>query len=281
MSPSLQLTGIAGDHSRAFPLRIATAQCCEETRPGVRIHRQRRTLDELKRLGWVVVMFWAVLAQGMTISKSSCRPGGGAGQENETPVFGWILESDRRCDVQTAYQIVVTGLWDSGKVLSDRSVEVEYAGPPPVPGKFYEWKLRVWDQDGRPSSWSRPAGWQTGLATDEAWQAKWIGATAKPSTALNTKEALLPTNGPGFAAIMLRKETESKGNIRRATAFVCGLGLYELSLNGKRVSDHLLEPAFSDFDKRVLYQTYDLTPQWRSGRNAIGVMLGNGWYLVW
>ena len=224
------------------------------------------------------MMFCTVCALGIGVSKTNCRLIRGLGQKSENANFSWILESNQRRDRQTAYQIIVTGLWDSGKVSSDQSVNVEYAGPPPTPGKYYEWKVRVWDKDGKPSDWSRTAGWQTGLSTDEDWQAKWIGAIEKSSAALNSKKALMPTNGPGFAAILLRKETETKGSVRRATAFVCGLGLYELSLNGKRVSDHLLEPAFSNFDKRILYQIYDLTPQWRSGRNAIGVMLGNGWY---
>jgi len=232
----------------------------------------------MKRLGLVVMMFWEVLASGMTITKTNYRIEDGTGQKNEAPNFSWVQESNRRGDVQTAYQIMVAGIWDSGKVVSDQSVNVEYAGPPPMPGKNYEWKVRIWDKDGKPSHWSRTSGWQTGLSTDEDWHAKWIGATEKPSAALNSKTALPSTNGPGFAAILLRKETETKGKIRRAIAFVCGLGFYELSLNGKRVSDHLLEPAFSNFDKRVLYQIYDLTPQWRSGRNAVGVLLGNGWY---
>ena len=232
-----------------------------------------------KRRGLVVLLLlWTALARGMTVTQTGCRPVDAAEPPRTTANFSWMLDSHRRGEEQTAYQVEVTGLWDSGKVVSDQSVDVAYAGPPPVAGKYYEWKVRVWDKDGRPSAWSRPAGWQTGLATEDAWQAQWIGATATPSAALNSKKALAPTNGPGFAAILLRKETESRGPIRRATAFVCGLGLYELSVNGKRVSDHLLEPAFTDFDRRVLYQIYDLTPQWRSGRNAIGVMLGNGWY---
>ena len=164
------------------------------------------------RLSLVVMLFWATLVQGMTITRTSCRVESGAAQIGETSTFSWVLESNRRGDAQTAYRILVNGLWDSGKVVSDQSVNVAYAGPPPIPGKNYEWKLKVWDKAGRPSSWSRPTGWQNGLSSDEAWQAKWIGATGRPSEALNQKDVLLPTNGPGFAAIMSQRSGNQRSH---------------------------------------------------------------------
>jgi len=83
---------------------------------------------------------------------------------------------------------------------------------------------------------------------------------------------------PGNAALMLRKDFSAKRNIRRATAFLCGLGYSELMLNGKKVSDHILDPGFTDYRKRALYVSYDVTSYLKAGKNAVGIMLGGGWF---
>ena len=183
------------------------------------------------------------------------------------PRLSWLLDSDRRGEKQTAYQVIVTCplgvLWDSGKVASDQSIQVEYAGKPLSSRQACEWKVRVWDKDGKPSAWSKPATWTMGLLKPEDWQAKWIGS---PSA-----ELVAP-------APLLRKTFTVTQPVKRATVYVTGLGFYELHLNGGKVGDHEMDPGFTRYDRRVLYATHDVTPQIHRGANTIGMMLGNGWY---
>ena len=324
-------------------------------------------------------------------------------------------------------------LWDSGKVASDQSIQVRYAGKPLVSGQECFWKVRVWDQQGKASAWSRPARWTMGLLQPTDWHAKWIGLdepargqaarkvlgdaqwiwypeghpekdapvgtryfrraitipagrTIKQATLFFTadnggeffvngqriggatdfhyaapfdvggllkagknllaasvhndgtgpnpagligllridfaegepivvvtdsgwksgqqevagwKDAAFddagwaaaqqlgpsgmapwgPVSGPEdlrLAARMLRREFTLERKVRRATAYVCGLGLSECYLNGEKVGDDVLSPALSDYTKRAFYVTYDVTKQLKKGANAVGVMLGNG-----
>src|ERR1017187_192033 len=182
------------------------------------------------------------------------------------PRLSWLLNSDRRGEKQTAYQVVVTTtqdeLWDSSKVASDQSIQVEYAGKPLSSRQACQWKVRVWDKDGKPSAWSKPATWMMGLLKQEDWQAKWIGS---PSA-----ELVAP-------APLLRKTFTVAQSVKRAIVYVTGLGFYELHLNGGKVDDHEMDPGFTRYDRRVLYATHDVTPQIQRGVNTIGMMLGNGW----
>ena len=169
-------------------------------------------------------------------------------------------------------------LWDSGKVASDQSIQVEYAGKPLESRQVCHWKVRVWLKNdktdnrqpttdnsslGKPSAWSAPACWSMGLLNPQDFKAKWIGA---------------PTDAPVEPAPLLRKTFSLDKRIERATAYISGLGYYELTLNGQKVGDHVLDPKFTRYDRRVLYVTYDMTRQLKNGNNAMGVILGNGWY---
>ena len=130
------------------------------------------------------------------------------------------------------------------------------------------WKVRAWDRDGHASDWSAPAIWSMGLLQPGDWQAQWIaGAKDRPGN-----EA-----GP-LPATMLRKSFAVDGPVKRATAYVSGLGLYELHLNGRRVGDHLLAPEFTSYDKRIQYQTFDVSDLIARGDNAVGAILGDGWH---
>ena len=171
------------------------------------------------------------------------------------PRLSWILDSGR----QTAYQVVVDGAWDSGWVASDQSIDIAYAGKPLLPATRYEWKVRVRDAAGGPSEWSRPASFTTGLRD---WQAKWIAA---PSPA---------------ASLVLRREFAARAKLRCATAFVCGLGQYELTLNGRKAGDDLLAPGWTKYDKTCLYDTCDVTALLGEGANTVSLLLGNGMYNV-
>ena len=194
------------------------------------------------------------------------------------PRLSWILQSDQRGEKQTAYQVLVAstpGLlakdagdrWDSGKISSDQSIQVEYAGKPVQSRMACYWKVRVWDKDGKASYWSQPALWSMGLLKSEDWQAKWIGLDEVQTT--NGNSTSLPVR-------YLRREFQVDKKIVKATTYVCGLGFFDLFLNGKKVSDHVMDPALSDYHKAVYYLTFDVTSFIQKGANAIGVMLGNG-----
>jgi len=192
------------------------------------------------------------------------------------PRLTWQVESRRRGERQTAWQILVASdprflgsgrgdLWDSGRVESGETAHIEYAGSPLRSWQMAWWKVRVWDRDGRPSAYSAPAFWQAGLFDKRDWQGTWIGRTRE--------KAYQP-------APLLRREFRARGGLRRATAAICGLGYYELRLNGQRVGDHQLDPGFTRYDRRALYVLHDVTRLVRPGTNALGIMLGTGWHKV-
>jgi alpha-L-rhamnosidase len=395
----------------------------------------------------VIAALSGAVARGSDLSGLSCEfltnP---SGIDAAHPRLGWIidLKSGRRGQAQTAYQVLVSGtrqalaadrgdLWDSGKVTSDQSVQVEYAGSPLVSGQECFWKVRVWDEQGKASAWSEPASWSMGLLSPSDWHGKWIGldeaagdkqaddvmgdalwiwypegkpekaapvgkryfqrglklpggaavkkatlfftsddggeffingqpagkagnsrsATEVDATAmLHAGENLLAaavqnggsnpnpagliallrvefkagepmvvvtdsswyaaTNAPDgwnqtaqpsepwraakplgkagmepwgkisgpeirdLPARMLRREFAAEKKVRRATAYLCGLGLSELYVNGEKVSRDVLSPGLTDYFKRDLYVTYDVTKLLKRGPNAVGVILGNG-----
>lgn len=360
------------------------------------------------------------------------------GVDVASPRLFWKLEGPQRGQRQTAYQILVAtaaeslakdqgDLWDSGKVASDATIHVPYAGPALKSSQRVFWKVRVWDQDDRVSGWSQPASWTMGLLAKNDWQASWISAkdaaTAQrksigyhagetkqqdevkwvqvdlgqslPLTTIRlhamrhaghdgfgfpirfkvdvSEEAAFKESktiadhsqtdfpNPGYAAVpfdaqgakgrfvrvtvskmwkintaarfalsqlevisngrnvaegatvsakdsvenygwgkagltdgggyvgakvspyetmLLRREFTVKPGLRRAVAHICGLGQYEMSINGQAVSEDLLTPGWTKYDKTCLYDTRDLTPLLREGRNAAGLLLGNGMYNV-
>lgn len=196
------------------------------------------------------------------------------GIEIAQPRVSWIVESGDRGEKQTAYQIMVASaadelekghgdLWDSGEVRSDQTTFIPYGGKPLVSRQTCFWKVRSWNKDGKVSPWSEPATWEMGLLEAKDWDGEWIART----TSLDELPA------PHF-----RKELVLDGEIKKARAYICGLGYHELSINGKKVGDHLLDPGFTRYDRRILYVAHDVTSLVRTGANAVGVILGNGWF---
>ena len=203
------------------------------------------------------------------------------GLDAPRPRLSWQLESKERGQSQTAYQVLAAtspdalakgsgDLWDSGKVVSSGSGQVAYGGPPLRSGQRVYWQVRAWDREGSPSAYSAPAWWEMGLLAPADWQAAWITRQQTPPRS----EAQMFEDDP---APLLRKEFVIQKPIRRARVYASGLGYYELRLNGQRVGDHVLDPGWTAYAKRVLYSTYDVTDQLKRGPNAVGVMLGNGW----
>lgn len=181
------------------------------------------------------------------------------------PRFSWVLEHPQRGELQSAYQILVAaslslldtqkgGPWDSGKVESDDSMQVVYAGQPLTSGRRYYWKVRYWDREGRVSPYSEPAWFEMGLLSRDEWKGQWVSGGNQ-----------------------LRKEFQLSGAVARARVYITALGYYELRINGARIGNRVLDPAFTTYPKRVLYASYDVTPMLKHGPNAIAVMLGGGW----
>ena len=280
------------------------------------------------------------------------------GIDASRPRLSWVIESKEKGVHQTAYQVVVDGVWDTGKVLSDQSQNIEYVGKSLVSGTRYNWKVRVWDNSGKVSGWSKSAMWTMGLMKPEDWTARWISTEMEEQVAppkaggdlkilkatyivrdgsgssdVTGKVSSLVKNGVlnfKVSSIMLSGDSAMKylknlvidyeldGNrgttsalesermviptppasqpkpldepyVRRvfdlaaiptsAMATINVMGFYELYVNGKKVGPNVMGPALSDYQKRSLYETYDLAPYLRKGRNCIGLWLGRGWYL--
>jgi alpha-L-rhamnosidase len=205
-----------------------------------------------------------------------------------TPRLSWILESGRRSCMQNAYQVLVASsaetlqhnkgdLWNSGKVKSDQSNQIVYKGKPLKSRMLCYWKVRVWDNSGHVSDFSEPAAWTMGLLKSDDWQAKWIGYDAAPPAVYNEakppKEDLVLPPPP-----YLRKSFLVNKPVKRAVVYASALGLYELHINGKRVGKDYFTPGWTDYTKRVYYQTYDVTDMLTPSGNAIGAILADGWY---
>lgn len=202
------------------------------------------------------------------------------GIDVRTPRLSWQLVSERRGAAQTAYQVRAAAdqadlaagrnlRWDTGKIVSAQSLHVPYAGPALASGQRIYWQARIWDETGAASAWSEPAWWEMGLLDAADWQAEWITPDWDEDTTQSQPQPLL------------RREFTLDGAIKSARAYVTSLGLYELHLNGQRVGDGVLTPGWTAYDKRLQYQTYDVTGLLRDGENAVAALLGDGWYRGW
>jgi len=225
----------------------------------------------------VVIMNTAL---GSTLANSQVKPTGllvehlsnPLGIDNPAPCFSWQIKSPRRGVKQTAYQIQVASdkqllgigrpdMWDSGKVDSSDQTAVPYGGKKLASRQAYYWRVRVWDEKGTPSNFSEIASFEMAFLEPTDWTAKWIGL----------QESMDP-------APLFRKEfTLSKG-VRKARAYVTGLGYYELRINGTKVGDRVLDPPYTNFHKRVYYSVYDVTRLLKRGPNCVAAIVGKGWW---
>jgi len=192
------------------------------------------------------------------------------GIDTDVPRFTWLLPANSGVKKQSGYQIFVSRdssniaerkslVWNSGKIKSDSNLVV-YSGDKLLPNVRYFWAVKVWDEEDNESSLSEIASFQTGLKGN--WSAKWITDIED----VNEKRA------PYF-----RKEIKTESPIARATVYLASAGLHELKINGEKATDAFMNPIFTRFDKRILYNTYDVTDLLQAD-NVIDVVLGNGWY---
>ena len=188
------------------------------------------------------------------------------------PRLSWKLVSSGNDVMQTAYEIKVTDLtakgelvWNSGKVNSSQSVNIVYAGQELKSMQRLNWQVRVWDNETKASAWSESASWEMGILDTDMWKASWITSAS---------EHELKDSRP---SPYLRKDFSSDKKITSARVYVTALGLYELFLNGQKVSSDLFTPGWTSYKNRIQYQTYDVTSQVKA-KNTIGAILGDGWY---
>ncbi|MDQ3845354.1 MAG: family 78 glycoside hydrolase catalytic domain, partial [Bacteroidota bacterium] len=204
------------------------------------------------------------------------------GISEQKPRFTWTLKATERNARQSAYEVIVSDnamavqrgkgtAWESSRIASGENIQVEYNGQPLKPFTRYYWRVRVYDSKGRASDWSAPAWFETAMLSEKDWQAQWIGDGRKQFE--NPEDFYKDDPMPLF-----RKTFPVNKKISSARLYVCGLGYYEAYLNGQKVGDHVLDPGWTTHKKQALYVTYDITPQLHSGANAIGFMLGNGWW---
>ncbi|MFS4417379.1 alpha-L-rhamnosidase [Maribacter sp. 2307ULW6-5] len=216
--------------------------------------------------------------------------------ENEKPQFSWVVQTEGHNKSQSAYHIMVAtskeklgdataAVWDTKKVESEQSAFVDYAGNALEPLQTYFWKVKIWDEKGNPSAWSPVQQFTMGLMDENNWgQSKWITLNKDTRKSphrfrdYKTGKMNAPLPVEGFAASYFRKETKIDKEVVSAQAYICGLGYYELYLNGNKVGDHVLDPAPSNYDKQAYYVNYDITEQIKSGDNAFGIIMGNGFY---
>ena len=198
------------------------------------------------------------------------------------PRLSWTLFSDIRGQFQAAYQILVASsedklnesdadLWNSGKMNSRKSLNIEYAGKTLKSRLRCYWKVRVWGKRGKVSSWSKTAWWEMAFLQEDEWSAYWINDGKE--TPASDKDFYKDDPAPLF-----RKEFVSENTIKRARLYITGLGYYEAFLNGERIGNSVLEPAWTNYAERIFYSVYDVLPQLREGTNCVGVTLGNGWF---
>ena len=211
------------------------------------------------------------------------------------PRFGWKLISNIQGDKQTAYQIVLISdgikIWDSEKVKSDQSQLVIYKGKPLEKGKRYIWSVKVWDVNGSVKE-SEKTFFET-VPDFTNSKTQWIGAITQvdsylpigrrdlhsPSFKNPEYKALYDKINPlALRSITLRKTFNTNKTIEKAIIHVSGMGHYNLSLNGKKISEDIFTPVWSDYDKTVYYNTYQVDTLLNKGENVIGITLGNGFY---
>lgn len=189
------------------------------------------------------------------------------------PRLRWHLDDVRDKAMQKACRVLVStdslkladknyaDCWDTGKRKTE-TMQFVYNGKKLLPFTKYFWKVEVWDKDGNKTS-SDIASFETGMLEMHNWRGSWIS----DGRDMDYKPA------PYF-----RKEFVVNKSIYSARAYIAVAGLYELYMNGQKVGNHRLDPMYTRFDRRNLYVTYDVTKLIQEGKNAIGVLLGNGWY---
>ena len=219
----------------------------------------------------------------------------------QNPRLTWVNQNtvQKQGAAQTAYRIRVATspddfsqtVWDTGKVHSSESAFITYKGQPLKSRTSYWWQVMVWDEQGRASAWSAPARWHMGLLSKDEWQGEWIGAPWQGEDSYDMMKSKDVVPAP-----LLRKEFSINKKIKQARFYGTGLGYFELYINGERVGEDYLSPNQTNYSTRpelntrgivvtdpfeeylVMYLTHEVENLLVEGENAVGVILGNGFY---
>ncbi|MBO5915882.1 MAG: family 78 glycoside hydrolase catalytic domain [Bacteroidales bacterium] len=248
------------------------------------------------RMPFFLMLLCLCSCSPIKVNKMTCNYEENALAASDAPLrFSWQLSSNKQACMQSAYQLEVydsrnNRVWETSPVQSNQSQLVLYDGPALQAAQKYYWRLRVWNEKGKKSAWKESS---FRLAPEADWlDAKWIGAITRSDCRLPEgrhyegnivnrdqamKEAWKNTHPLSKKSIYLRKDFSTEKQVVEATAYVVGLGHYELSLNGKKVGDSEFAPLWSDYDKTIYYNVYDVTKSIKRN-NAVGVLLGNGFF---
>ncbi len=205
------------------------------------------------------------------------------GIDERAPRLSWIVTSDQRNQRQSAYRILVASsgealarghgdLWDTGRVETNETINIPYAGKALLSRQACYWKVMAWDGNGKSSAWSQPARWSMGLLEPIDWKAHWISFRDDSPLEASPEKMVLPP------ARYYRKPIEMDRPVRRATVYASALGIYELQINGRRVGKSMFTPGWCDYAQRCFYNTYDVTEMVQDGQNVIGATVADGWY---
>lgn len=224
----------------------------------------------IRKLFFLLLLLPAFASGAFVIKELTCdykvNP---LGIDNLKPQLSWVLVSSEKNVLQSAYEIKVSlgerTVWKTGKITSSQSVHILYEGEALQSGKKYSWQVRTWDNKGNTSAWSAVNTWEMGLLAASDWSAKWI-------------EAGEVTDGKVGPAPMFRKNFSLSKTVKSARLYTTAHGLYEASLNGKRVGKDYFRPGWTSYKKRLQYQVYDVTALLQKGQNAAAVTVGDGWY---
>ncbi len=199
------------------------------------------------------------------------------GIDQPRPRLSWKLESGVMNTMQESYEIRVASnerdlergrrlLWETGRIGGYVSTQIPYEGPPLPSFQPVFWQVRVWDNHGNRSDWSEPASWETAFMGDASWKGRWISPSWEEDPNLSQPSPYL------------RNDFRLKGPVENARLYISSHGLYRAEINGKRVGDQEFTPGWTSYDTRLQYQTYDVTGILEQGNNALGIILGDGWF---
>ncbi len=189
----------------------------------------------------------------------------------DQPRLSWIVETENQGWCQSGYEIEEYDadnklINQTGRMESDQSLLVDWPFVPLQSRERVSLRARVWGMDGSECAWSQPVQLEAGLLLTEDWSANFISPAWEEDTTRSNPSPFL------------RRDFELRGGIKSARLYITSLGLYEAEINGQVVGDQVFTPGWTVYDQHLRYQTFDVTGMLNEGRNAIGAVLGDGWF---